>query len=98
MKRYVIEDMKDIISVSKVVKIVDDDQSDDDLGEEDGLDLGTYCQDSLGRVWQLKADVTELFTMFDMADPVRTRERHEARERLAAKNREGKKKRKREDA
>lgn len=97
-KKYVIEPMLDIVSINKVIKIVDDDQDDDDVGEEGGLDLGSYCQDSLGRVWQLKADITELIVMFDMADSVRTKERIEARARYEAKEREAKKKRKREDA
>lgn len=90
--RYKIEEMKDIISIAKIVT-VSETEEESDSGAEPALEPGVYCFDSLGQVWKLKSDVTELFALFDMKDPLRQKERTDARERW-----HGKKRKRKEDA
>ena len=93
MKKYTPEKLDDIVQLIRVIRIRTNDD-DDSPEEEGGLDDGLYAQDSLGRVWVLKEEISELVFMFDMADPFKKKERHEARERMAKKKAE----RKREQA
>jgi hypothetical protein len=90
--KYKIEEMKDIISIVKIISVSLTDEEEDSASEP-VLEPGIYCFDSLGQCWKMKGDVTELLALADMKDPVRRQERNEARERWR-----GKKKKRREDA
>ena len=86
--KIVIQEMPEIITIGKIIKIVEDE--DESLPE--GLDAGLYAFDSVGQVWQLHTVSTELFAAFDVADRQLQKDRVEARERLKSKLKKGRKK------
>jgi hypothetical protein len=88
--KYVLLPMPDIITIGKMVKVLDEDSD----ADAEGLQPGVYAFDSIGQCWQLKSDVTELFAMFDLKDGQLQKDRVEARTRFKDKL----KKRRRKDA
>lgn len=97
MKRYIVEPMDDIITLSKIIVVKNDDADDDNMTDEGGLDPGKYAFDSLGQFWVRQEGITEVIALFDLDDKVRQQERNESRARYQKKKTE-RKKRKREDA
>ena len=70
----------EIVTISKVVKLEEITSNDDDVSEET-LRPGTYALDSLGQIWCLMPEISDLFLGFDAPDPQLRAERRSARVR-----------------
>ena len=81
-ERFRVEEMQEIVTISKLITVRDDDDDDSPSPEEGALEQGKYCVTSDGTIWRRMTAATELLAIFDMKDPQRQKERIEVRERL----------------
>lgn len=76
-----------IITIGRIVNVIDDNDDDEIIGDANQLEAGTYAIDSVGTVWIRHDAATKLFEAFDMDDPQLKKDRIAARERQKRKRR-----------